>query len=151
MAQTVRDQVFISYSRNDKKSRDDLHKMLTPLLREKQLKIWDDTYIVPGAKWFEAIINAINTAKAAIFLVSPDFLASNFIITHELNPVLEAAEKNHITVFWVAVDYCLYQHTKLKPYQAVNNPAKPLNSFSGAQRNKELTRICKEIIEHINP
>jgi len=149
MPETVRDRVFVSYSRNDKRWRDSLHRMLAPLLREKQLKIWDDTYITPGARWFEAITDAISSAKAAVFLVSADFLDSDFIIQHELNPVLEAAEKKHIIVLWFTIDHCLYQHTNLARYQAVNDPAKPLNSFSGSKRTQELTRICKEIIKYI--
>jgi internalin A len=149
MSEKTRDQVFISYSRSDKRWRDDLHMMLAPLLREKLLKIWDDTYITPGTKWYDAITDAISSAKAAVFLVSSDFLNSDFIIKNELNPVLEAAEKKHITVLWFTIDHCLYQHTRLEQYQAVNDPAKPLNSFSGSKRTKELTRICKEIIKHI--
>ncbi|GHO95493.1 hypothetical protein KSF_055410 [Reticulibacter mediterranei] len=149
MAQTVRDQVFISYSRKDKVWLDRLYDMLAPLLRAGQIKIWDDTHIVPGTRWYEEITDAISSAKVAVLLVSANFLASDFIAKHELTPILEAAKKEHVTILWIAVGHCLYQYTELKDYQAVNNPAKPLGSLSSSMRNKELTRICKEIIKHI--
>ena len=142
----VRDQVFISYSRSDKRWLDKLHAMLAPLLRAGQIKIWDDTHILPGQKWFDEITGAIASAKVAVLLVSADFLASDFIDRHELAPVLKAAEQEGVTILWVAVSYCLFQYTELAQYQALNDdPAKPLNSFSGAKLDKELMRICKRI------
>jgi hypothetical protein len=150
MPEKIRDLVFISYCQDDRRWLDDLHRMLAPLLREKQLEIWDDTCIIPGTKWYDAITNALNSAKAAVLLVSANFLNSDFIAEYELKPILEAAEQQHITLLWIAVDYCLYQHTGLAPYQAMNDPARPLNSFSGAQRTRELMRICKKIIKQID-
>jgi len=150
MPEKMRDLVFISYSQDDKKWLERLHRILAPLLREKQLKIWDDTYIIPGMRWYEAITNALSSAKIAVLLVSANFLASDFIAKYELPPILEAAEQQHLTVLWIAVDYCLYQQTGFAQYQAMNDPAKPLNSFSGAQRTRELTRICKEITKQID-
>src|SRR5581483_1527501 len=141
----VRDQVFISYSRSDKKWLDKLHSMLAPLLRADQIKIWDDTHIIPGTLWYKAITDAIDTAKVAVLLVSANFLASDFIARHELTPILKAAEKEGVTILWVAVSHCLYQYTEIAPYQAVNNPAEPLSSLTPTKRDRELARICKVI------
>ena len=141
----ARDQVFISYARSDKKWLDRLHAMLAPILRADQLKIWDDTHILPGKKWDDEITNAIASAKVAVLLVSADFLASDFIDRHELAPILKATEQNGVTILWIALSHCLYQYTALAQYQAMNDPARPLNSFSGAKLEKELTRICKWI------
>jgi len=141
----VRDQVFISYSRSDKKWLDKLHAMLAPLLRADKLKIWDDTHILPGKLYYEEIREAIASAKVAVLLVSADFLASDFIDRHELAPVLKAAEQEGVTILWVAVSHCLFQYSAIEKYQAVNEPSRPLSSFSGAKLDKELTRICKKI------
>jgi internalin A len=146
----VRDQVFISYSRSDKKWLDKLHAMLTPLLRADKLKIWDDTHILPGKKWYDEITGAIASAKVAVLLVSADFLASDFINRHELALILEAAEKEGLTILWVAVSHSLYQYTEIANYQAVNEPSQPLDSLSPTKLNKELTRICKRIKDEID-
>ncbi len=141
----VRDQVFISYSHQDREWLERLQVMLKPLLRKDALRIWDDSQIRPGAEWRQDIENALASAAIAVLLVSPHFLASDFIAEHELPPLLEAAKREGVKILWVAVSYCLVEETEIELYQAVNGPAKPLSSFSGAELDRELLQIAKAI------
>ncbi|MBV8099940.1 MAG: toll/interleukin-1 receptor domain-containing protein [Verrucomicrobia bacterium] len=45
-----RDQVFISYSHTDKEWLERLQKMLSPLVRNETISVWDDTMIPGGRK-----------------------------------------------------------------------------------------------------
>ena len=141
----IRKEVFISYSHKDRKWLDRLRVGLKPYVREFKLETWDDTHIKPGTKWKDEIEQALTRAKVAVLLVSPDFLASDFIATDELPPLLDAAEKEGLTILWVAVSTSSYKVTAIGKYQAANDPNRPLNSLTLANRDKIITRVCEQI------
>jgi predicted nucleotide-binding protein len=144
---STRQDVFISYSHKDIQWLDKLQIMIKPLVRKESLKVWSDTQIEPGDKWLDEIKKALTSAKVAVLLVSPDFLASDFIGDNELPPLLDAAKREGLTILWIAVSSCMYKETEIAKYQAVNNPSEPLDSLTSAQLNKELVRIAEKIKE----
>jgi internalin A len=139
-----RDNIFISYCREDSRWLEMFRRTLAPLLRQEQLKIWDDTKITPGSKWQKEIENAVASSRVALLLVSAHFLASDFIIDYEL-PLLNGARADGLTVLWVAVSHCMYQFTDLRDEQALTDPAKPLDSLTPTKLNQVLVHIGKRI------
>src|SRR5919206_406000 len=89
---SIRTKVFISYSHADKDWLERLKRHLKPLVREGRLDYWDDTHIRPGDDWRQEIRTALDTAQAAVLLISADFFASDFIDENELPPLLAAGQ-----------------------------------------------------------
>ena len=142
--QPVRRFVFISYSHKDKRWLDDLRTHLKPYLRDGSIMAWSDQEIATGSKWFSEIQAALAQTSVAVLLVTPSFLASDFIQEHELAPVLKEAEHGGVRIVWVPVRACAYQRTALNDYQAVIAPDKPL-ALMKAERDEVWVRVCREI------
>ncbi len=142
---SVRDSVFISYSHADVKWLARIRTMLTPLIRADRITVWDDTRIKAGAKWRPDIDQAIASARVALLLVSPAFLASSFIADEELPPILSAAENEGLVVVWALVSACFYKKTAIAAYQAAHVVAKPLDTLSAPKRNQALLAIAETV------
>jgi TIR domain len=140
-----RDQVFISYSHKDKRWHDNLVMHLKPFLRSGSIVSWSDQQIAQGSEWFKEIQSALANSKVAVLLVSPYFLASDFIHEHELGPLLKEAKQGGVKTLWVPVRDCAYKKTALKDYHAVLDPGTPLAKMMGADRDSAWVTICEKI------
>lgn len=149
-AQTQNASIFISYCHKDKTFFDALLLHLKPLERAGLITTWSDKKIIPGANWMEEIKNALAYAKVAVMMVSPAFLASEFINDHELGPLLERADKEGVRILWIPVRACVVKETPLGKYQAVIPLNKPLAEMK-AERDKALVEICEALKKAVAP
>jgi hypothetical protein len=141
-----REKAFISYSHKDKRQFGEFKTMLAPAIRNGVVDIWDDTKIVPGAKWKEDIEAALRSARIAILLVSANFLESEFIAKNELPPLLKAAQDEGVTIFWIYLSSCLYQQTEIAAYQAAHDTGRPLDSLKRSERLAVISETCARLL-----
>jgi WD40 repeat protein len=140
----LRDLVFISYSHRDKVWLDRLLIFLKPYMRQ-DLKVWADPYIEVGGEWRRNIDTALTRCCVGVLLLSPDFLASDFIYDQELPPLLKEAGTGAITLAIVPITSSPYETTQLESRQFVHPPDKPLDSLPEHERNAAFVQIVKEI------
>ena len=93
---TAKPTVFICYSREDNQGKaresrwlDLVTKHLRVYALQDRLDIWSDERIATGADWLQEIESALESASAAILLVSVDFLISKFIREREVPRLLQ--------------------------------------------------------------
>lgn len=142
--------LFISYSHKNKSWLEKFTPNLKLLENKNLLTVWDDTDIKSGQKWNNEIKKALSNAKAALLLVTPDFLASDFIMNVELPELIKASEERDLKILWVAVIPSLYEETAIADFQSTNNPAKPLANLSPAKAQREIVEICKKVLDALN-
>lgn len=148
---TERDLVFFSYSHKDVAWLNEIKKTLTPAFRNQPVSLWYDEQIKPGQVWREEIKSALSRAKAAILLVSRDFLDSKFIADHELPKLLQEAGKKGVTLLWIAIEESLYDDAEFEQYQCLNNPEMPLASLDEKALRREIVSISRKIRDSIFP
>lgn len=149
MKRIGRDRIFISASVKDAEWRDQLKAHLAPHLKADGISIWDATQIAPGARWRDEIEEALKSARAALLLVSSDYLAEAFEPGGQLPALLDAAAGSGLSILWIPVRASSYESTPLADYQPLHDPQQPLGSLSASERDQALVAICEKIAAHV--
>ena len=140
--------IFISYSHQDKAWLKRLRVHLDPLQRDYNVKvvIWEDTKIEAGDKWHDEIKRAIGRAQIAVLLISAHFFHSDYIVETELPPLLLAAENKGTAILPLVLSDSRFTRTPaLAPYQAVNDPKRPLATLSKGKQQAVLNGLSARI------
>jgi len=142
-----RKQVFISYSHVDQVWLRRLKTHLRPFERDYKVDVWDDTKINTGQDWKNEIKKALDKTKVAVLLVSADFLASDFIATDELPPLLKAAEQGGAVIMPIVLKPCSFLRIdSLSRFQAVNSPFQTLIEISEGEQERFLLKLTDDIL-----
>lgn len=137
--------VFISYSHADAGYLRELQGALSSADRAWVSDYWDDTKLSPGSKWRNEIARAVESAKVAVLLISPDFFASEFIQRHELPPLLAAADAGETQLICIILRPCDFEKTQLARFQAMNNPARTVSQLSPSERGAVWMHVAQQI------
>jgi hypothetical protein len=137
--------IFVSYSHEDRRWLNELKLVLTPLIRDERIALWDDREISAGMQWRPEIETQLRTANVGVLLVSANFFASRFISDVELPAILKRAEQNTLRLLWIAVSPSLVSETPLNKFQAVNDPKRPIDMLEKPQRMKAWVEIAEAI------
>ena len=147
MPAPARDSVFISYSHRDRMWLDWIHTFLKPFTRAGTLSVWSDAYIEGGGVWRRDIETALDRAAVGLLLVSPHFLASDFIMDEELPALVDLAREERLRLMWVPVSASHWKQCMLKDYQAAWSTEAPLDTLLEPQRNAALVQITEAVAE----
>ncbi|MEZ4961212.1 MAG: TIR domain-containing protein [Saprospiraceae bacterium] len=126
--------VFISYSHKDIKYREKCETWLKALKKTCNLDLvfWSDRKIFVGDDWLNVIRRELMSANVVLYLVSVDFLASDFIQAEEMIPIFNKLEnsKDSMLVFSILLKKCNhFFDSELARFQAVPESGKPISMF----------------------
>lgn len=136
--------VFISYSHKDERYKDELLTHLRLLERQGLVSIWHEGRIAAGSEWSSEISSAIKRADVALLLISPDYLASDFVIEQELPALLERARQRGTVILPILLRAAPWTSIpELAQFQFLNEAGKPLSSAK--DRDDAFTRVAEKI------
>jgi TIR domain len=145
----ARTKIFVSYSRKDMIWRDRFKQHIGVLERPGLVELWSDREIAAGAEWQREIDAALSSAKVAVLLVSPAFLASKFIWDEEM-PRVEAHAADGMDVLPLIARPCAWLLEKfLARLTARPDDGRPLSLGSEGQIDADLSEFVYELAAKI--
>lgn len=138
--------LFISYSHKDEIWKGRLVTHLKSLHEQGLIDLWDDRRIRAGDDWYEEIQSAIAAASIAILMISPDFLASNFIQNEEVPRFLRRNAKEGLRIIPIILKPCSWLEIKwLARIMARPKDGRPISAGDENQVEADLFAIATEI------
>src|ERR1700733_11862884 len=144
-----RTKIFVSYSHDDTIWKDRFLQQIAVLERLGLVDIWSDSKIKAGAAWEEEIEAALTAAKVAVLLISPAFLASQFIWDKEM-PRIIAHSAQGMEVLPLIVRPCAWRLlNELARLQACPKGGRALSIGNEGQINSDLSDFAYELAKQI--
>lgn len=135
--------LFISYSHEDERFRDELRRALTAYEREGELAAWDDTKIVPGQKWEKEILENLEQGDIIVLLLSNDFIHSDYCTQNEMKRALARDAAGECAIVPIVVRACAFKKLELGKIQAIQPNGKPINE--NKHRDAAWLEVTKQI------
>jgi internalin A len=118
--------VVMSYAREDETLRDELEVALKQLKRDGIIRTWHDRKIVPGEKFEEQIDEQLRSAGIVLFLVSKEFLNSEFAWDKEVSKAMQLDAAGKCKVIPVILKPCEWERTLFAHKQVLPRDGKPV-------------------------
>ena len=144
-----RTKVFVSYSHRDRAWLERLLLHLSLLQRRELIHVWSDTRIGVGERWEVEIEKALGESRVAVLLVSPAFLASNYIWQQEIPRIMEHKEQG-MAVLPLVVRPCAWRIApELAELQARPPDGRPLSLGDEAEIDRDLAQFVYELAARV--
>ncbi|WP_299178415.1 leucine-rich repeat domain-containing protein [uncultured Chryseobacterium sp.] len=137
--------IFISYSKADAFYLEKLENHLSVLKRNGTIDTWNCRQLLPGEKWDGKIKKELEEADVIIFLVSDDFLATDYIWDVEIKRAIERenATPESVRVVPIIVRSCYWEESPLSVYNTAPKKAQVLTLAGNI--DEAYTNAVKEI------
>jgi hypothetical protein len=140
-----REKVFVSYSHRDREWLERLLEHLAVLERWGLIHSWSDTRIAAGADWQAEIDEALGQSKVTVLLISPAFLASQYIWEREW-PKIRDHRAQGMEILPLVVRACAWRiDDELREMQVRPENGRPLAIGNEAQIDLDLSAFVYEL------
>jgi hypothetical protein len=140
---------FISYSHDDHRTLRDFRTHLRAVERGFDVSFWSDNRIGAGCHGDAEILRRIAAAQVFVLLISPGFIASDYIYDKEIPAIQERKQSAGALVLPVVLQLCSWQLVcdGLQAVPTDNGRLKPVADWR--PRANGLHRACQQIADSV--
>ena len=140
--------IFCCYARADGELLNKLTTHLMPLQRLGLITIWHDTHIEAGREWEEEINKHLNTAQIILLLISPDFMASEYCYSKEMQRAMQRHEDGDASVIPIILRPTFWKGAPFEKLQMLPNSAKAVTIWPN--EDEALYNVTERISSVVN-
>jgi hypothetical protein len=122
-------EIFVSYTHKDEQYLRKLRTHLTPLIHQGFIHLWHDREISAGTEWAREIDKRLNKAHIILLLVSPEFIASDYCLSVEVERAKERHKLGETRIIPVILRPSQWQYL-LGEFQALPTGTKPVTLWT---------------------
>jgi eukaryotic-like serine/threonine-protein kinase len=143
--------VFYSYAHEDEALRDKLEDHLRSLQAQGLISEWYDRQIVAGSEWAYAIDSHLQTASIILLLISPDFMASDYCISIEMQQAMERHRLGDARVIPIILKPTAWHDAPFAILQCLPSNARPVTTWNDPEDAfEDIAQGLHRAIEEMN-
>ena len=148
--------IFISYSKQDLRLVNKFIEHLSALQRDGKVSHWYCSELEAGSVWNEEIQKHLEEADIACFMVSPNFMKTDYIHEHEIKKAFERkAKDSNFKIVPIILNFCRWTTTNnnLGDFTALPYTAKPVMDFKNQDMAWYIIEECLRLMidNDLNP
>ncbi|GAA0880166.1 hypothetical protein GCM10009119_31360 [Algoriphagus jejuensis] len=143
--------LFISYSSKNSGFIRRFATHLEVLKSNGSINPWYDRMIESGTRWDESILEEMNRADLIIFMLSPDFLATEYVMKTEVKKAIDRFPSGN-KFFFVQLTPCSWDQTILRQFQQTDDSqenSKNIITIGTPENDGEWQRVMAELIKKL--
>ncbi len=121
--------LFMCYAHDDERIVRELIPSLKVLARRGYIAAWRDTDLVPGEDWDATIKEKLSQSQIILFMVSTNFLASDYITENEIPLAMSLMNKQKAVVVPVLLSPCSWRDEDFEHLEKLPRKDAPVSSF----------------------
>jgi hypothetical protein len=122
--------IFYSYSQKDERLLGRLEQHLTLLQREGLIEEWHNRKVTASQEWQGELDAHLNSAQIILLLVSPNFLASDYINDKEIKRAMERHESGEAYVIPIILRPSDWQNAPFSQLEPLPKNGKPITKWA---------------------
>ncbi len=149
--------IFISYSKQDIRLVNKFIEHLSALQRDGKVAHWYCSELEAGSVWNDEIQKHLDEADIVCFMVSPNFMKTEYIHEHEIKKAFEKkAKEPNFKIVPIILNFCRWTTTNnnnLGQFSALPYTAKPVVDFKNQDMAWYIIQECLRLMidKDINP